>query len=327
MKTTGHTLPFITFSIVTFNEEHRIRRCLDGITSQQYPKDRIEILVMDGGSTDRTKEIAESYGATVYFNKDKLPEPGLAAAYEKAKGDYMVYMAADNVLFDPEWTMKMIQPVIDNPKDVVAVFSKVRNDPHDSIWNKYINEDQDPFSAFTFGNASHPDKFGRLYPLDYKGDGYVVYKYDHVDFPLIALAQCTMLKTGLKRKKESRFDDIMPLVDLIKEGKKIAYVTNTGLYHYSFSGFSNYVMKFRNRIYNSIRTNSYDTRDVYNPAWRKIRKYLFIPYSLTVVGPTIEGIYLAVRKRKWYMIIHPLASFVIGFLIIFNFCKIKLWKR
>ncbi|SRR6266568_296796 len=319
-------LPKITFSVVTLNEEKRIRRCLDAINAQQYPKEKIEIIVMDGGSNDRTVAVAEEYSTKIYFNKRKLAEPGLVEAYEKATGDYMVFMAADNIIFDKKWTKKIIQPFLDNPEGVFASFSRVTNDQKDNIWNKYMNEDVEPFSAFVFGNASHPDKFGKIYSIQKETPDYVIYNYTLKDFPLIALAQCTILKTKLRRKG-SHFDDILPLIEIINDGGKIAYVKNTGVYHYSINNFSNMCQKFKRRIYNSIMTNSFASREEYVSSTRKIKRYIFLIYGLTILFPLIDGIGMTLQKRKFYMLLHPIVCFIISFYILFNFLQISLWKK
>lgn len=320
-------LPIINYAIPVLNEEGRIANCLEAIKQQNYPELKKEIIVMDGGSTDQTVIIAKSYGACVYPNSSKLAEPGLAKAYKKAKGDYMVYMAADNILIDKNWTLKMIQPFLDNPKQILSSFSKVINDPNDNIWNKYFNEDQDPFSAFVFGNASHPDKYKRMYDVEIKRNNYTVYKYPIDKFPLIALAQGTMLKTGIPRDKDAEYDDILPLLLLVKSGGKIAYIKDTGLYHYSVKGFWHIVNKFKYRIYNSMKTNSYDVRARYMSPARKLRQYLFIPYSMTIFLPFIHGLYLAISKRKFYMLLHPILCFIIGYYIITTFIQVKLWGK
>jgi glycosyltransferase involved in cell wall biosynthesis len=147
-------LPKITFGIATLNEEKRIKICLETIVAQIYPKEKIEIIIVDGGSTDKTIEIAEKFKAKIYFNKKRLAEPGLAEAYRKATGDYMVFMAADNIVFDKYWTRKIIQPFLDDPQHTFVSFPRVVNAPNDNVWNKYLNEDTDPFSAFIFNNAS-----------------------------------------------------------------------------------------------------------------------------------------------------------------------------
>lgn len=321
------SLPKVTFAIVTLNEEARIARCLEAIAAQDYPKDKIELLLMDGGSSDRTVEIAKKYKVSFYFNEKKLAEPGLAKAYEKAKGDYMVFMAADNIVFDTQWTRKIVKPFIDDPKNVLASFSKAVNPFHDNVWNKYLNEDTDPFNAFVYQNASHPDKFSKRYKTIYENADYVIYDYVPANFPLIALAQCTVLKTGLKRKKESHFDDILPLIDIINDGGKIAFVKNTGIYHYSVRSFQDFAKKFKKRIYNSIKTNSYSSRESYISKERKFRRYLFLPYSFFIIFPLIDGITAAIRKHKFYLLLHPIVSFIIGFYIVSNYLKIKLLKQ
>ena len=47
--------------IPTLNEEKFIARCLDSVISQSYPFEDMDVMVVDGGSKDRTKEIVEEY--------------------------------------------------------------------------------------------------------------------------------------------------------------------------------------------------------------------------------------------------------------------------
>ena len=51
------TMPFVSVVIPIRNERTFIARTLDGILSQDYPIDRTEILVSDGMSDDRTRQI------------------------------------------------------------------------------------------------------------------------------------------------------------------------------------------------------------------------------------------------------------------------------
>jgi succinoglycan biosynthesis protein ExoA len=49
--------PLVSLLISMRNEEQHIARCLESILRQDYPADRLEVLVMDGRSTDRSREI------------------------------------------------------------------------------------------------------------------------------------------------------------------------------------------------------------------------------------------------------------------------------
>jgi glycosyltransferase involved in cell wall biosynthesis len=64
-------LPLVTVVITTRNEEKNIGLCLKSVQSQSWPK--VEVIVVDNGSEDRTKEIAYLYTNLVY---DKGPEIG-----------------------------------------------------------------------------------------------------------------------------------------------------------------------------------------------------------------------------------------------------------
>jgi succinoglycan biosynthesis protein ExoA len=56
-------LPHISVLIPTLNEERYIAKCLDSLLSGGYPKDRMEFVVADGGSMDKTREIVSAIGA------------------------------------------------------------------------------------------------------------------------------------------------------------------------------------------------------------------------------------------------------------------------
>ena len=55
-------MTFVSILIPARNEENFITGCLNSVVQNDYPSDKIEILVIDGMSTDRTREIVKEYG-------------------------------------------------------------------------------------------------------------------------------------------------------------------------------------------------------------------------------------------------------------------------
>jgi cellulose synthase/poly-beta-1,6-N-acetylglucosamine synthase-like glycosyltransferase len=55
--------PFVSVVIPILNEERHIRDCLESVIAQDYPADRIEVIVADGGSTDMTRDIVAAMAA------------------------------------------------------------------------------------------------------------------------------------------------------------------------------------------------------------------------------------------------------------------------
>ncbi len=58
---TSTDLPTVTVLVPVLNEAAYLPRCLDCIFQQDYPPDLIEVLVIDGGSTDGSREIVTLY--------------------------------------------------------------------------------------------------------------------------------------------------------------------------------------------------------------------------------------------------------------------------
>jgi cellulose synthase/poly-beta-1,6-N-acetylglucosamine synthase-like glycosyltransferase len=56
-----HILPSYSFIVPTKNEETVIRRCLDGILNIDYPREKVQIIVVDGQSTDNTLKICSEF--------------------------------------------------------------------------------------------------------------------------------------------------------------------------------------------------------------------------------------------------------------------------
>ena len=92
------TIPLVSVVISTKNEEKNIENCLNSIVFQTYPKENIEIIVVDNSSTDRTKEISQKYTDKV-FNKG--PERSTQRNFgmlEKSTGQYLMFLDADMIL-------------------------------------------------------------------------------------------------------------------------------------------------------------------------------------------------------------------------------------
>jgi succinoglycan biosynthesis protein ExoA len=92
----GPDLPFVTVIIPVRNEAGFIGRCLHAVAAQDYPGDRFETIVVDGGSTDSTEDevrvTAEGAGLTVFFapNPKRTAATGFNLGLTLAHGDVIV---------------------------------------------------------------------------------------------------------------------------------------------------------------------------------------------------------------------------------------------
>lgn len=90
---------FVSVTIVTYNSGRFIKRCLESVLDQKYP--RREIIVVDNNSTDGTLDILEQFAdrCRVIYNSENI---GFAAAHNQAiataKGDWILTLNPDVLL-------------------------------------------------------------------------------------------------------------------------------------------------------------------------------------------------------------------------------------
>ena len=58
--------PSVSVVVPSYNEEAGIERCLASLSDQTLPRSEYEVVVVDGGSTDRTRELAAPYADSVF---------------------------------------------------------------------------------------------------------------------------------------------------------------------------------------------------------------------------------------------------------------------
>jgi glycosyltransferase involved in cell wall biosynthesis len=92
--------PLLSIVLITYNEEANIGRTLKSVQSLGrggWPIEN-EIIVVDSGSTDRTVEIAKSFGAKVFIEEWKGYAAQKNSAIDKATGDWILSLDADEEL-------------------------------------------------------------------------------------------------------------------------------------------------------------------------------------------------------------------------------------
>ena len=82
-----------------YQEEKYISKCIDSMLSQDYPKDDLEIILVDGMSKDRTREIVAAYTAKYPFirmidNPERIAPCAMNRGIKEAKGDVIMRLDA-----------------------------------------------------------------------------------------------------------------------------------------------------------------------------------------------------------------------------------------
>src|SRR5712691_9636494 len=122
--------PVVSFVIPVRNDAARLRRCLESIARNDYPADRVEVIVVDNGSRDRSPDVARQGGARVLLIPDaavaKLRNRGAAAA----RAGILAFVDADHEI-DPHWIRHAVAALAG---DEVAAAGAPYVSPADGTW-------------------------------------------------------------------------------------------------------------------------------------------------------------------------------------------------
>jgi succinoglycan biosynthesis protein ExoA len=123
-------LPLVTIAMPAYNEEHYIEACIRSVQDQDYPADRIEILVADGRSTDRTREILAELSEIdprirMVDNPERLQAAGLNKLIREARGEIVVRMDV-HCEYAPSYVRKCVETMEKTGADNVGGAQRAR---------------------------------------------------------------------------------------------------------------------------------------------------------------------------------------------------------
>ena len=102
----------ISAVICTHNRAHYLRTAIQSLADQTLNKDRFEILVVDNGSTDATREVVTSeYSGVANLRYVYEPKLGHSQArntgWQNAAGEYIAFLD-DDAIASPEWLERIV---------------------------------------------------------------------------------------------------------------------------------------------------------------------------------------------------------------------------
>ena len=212
--------PFVTIILPCRNEEKFIGPCLDSIIANDYPKNNLEILVIDGMSDDKTRKILKDYSQKYNFikiidNPKKFIPLALNIGVKNAKGEFIVRMDAHSV-YNKNYISKCIKYLKEYEVDNVGGIWKIMPSEKTLI-NKAIVLASSSF--FGAGNAHYRTGYSKgLKFVDTVFGG--CYKKD------------VFKKIGLYNENLVRSEDMEFNLRLKKAGGKILLAPDIIAYYY-----------------------------------------------------------------------------------------------
>lgn len=318
----------ISIIMPTYNAEKTIEESLKSIREQNYDQALIEILVIDGGSTDRTREIAQKYGATILENEKKLPEPAKEIGLLHANGEYGVYMDSDEILIEKNTFQKRIDVFLADKtiKNVVSA-GLICNDMVNPI-ARYANYTGDPFSYFIYryNGYNRVENMSRTYKHE-KRQGYMLYKFDEDDSLPLFDAGISMFDLVEAKRLYENYDDKRNFASnlfniMMSESKCVAMIEGDVIYHLPQMTLKGYLAKLKWRVLNNIFSIKEGGVGFSGRAKRderiRRRQIWYVLYTITFLCPIYDSMRLAIKNRDSIFLGHWLLNLYVFIQICWN---------
>ncbi|MFC1674332.1 glycosyltransferase [Candidatus Omnitrophota bacterium] len=310
-----------SFIIPTYNASQHLECCLNSIRGQRYPQEKIEILIIDGGSLDDTLAIAKRFKCRIFDNPKRLAEYGVQIGMQQAEGEFLVVFACDNELVSIDWVEKVLS-VFDRDQGISAVWGRLASKAGDAGLNKYFQLIQsDPLNWFVNNNLN---KY-KAQAQDLHGD-YCVFEVAP-QRPLVWGANgLTYRKERIKRVwgQEGYLGDNDAFQCMIEQGdNKVAYFGIPFVYHHHVAKLSDWIKKWkRNFTYHLA-----DKQKTRNMNWLftndfKMKLFFWAFYSLLPIFSLSHSIYLYNKDKDIHWFYHPIVTWMqfttYAYLVIFT---------
>ena len=296
----------ISIVIPTYNSAKTLPACLESIREQDYPEDKIEIIIADAGSSDGTVEIARQFTDKIFPNPLKTGEAGKAVGVRHATGEVIALIDSDNILPERDWLTRMAAPFADPEiAGTEPLYYTYRKE--DGIITRYcaLMGMNDPLCLF-MGNYDRMNlitgKWTEM-PVDEEDMGdYLKVELNEKKLPTIGANGFLVRRELLdKCSLEDYLFDIDVVYELVVEGHNKFAKVKTGIIHIFSGTLSTFIRKQRRRIRDY---GYYEKMGVRKYPWSALSKkklLKFIVYTVTVfplLGQSVRG-WMQKRDGAW----------------------------
>jgi len=136
--------PFVSVVVGIRNEERYIEECIESLLRLDYPQDSYEIIIVDGMSTDKTRDIVKKYPVRLLLNERKNVAAARNLGVENSRGNFVAFTDGDCKV-DPLWLKTLVDEMKSAPEDVACVGGPNLIFDTDPVFGRVVGHAQETF--------------------------------------------------------------------------------------------------------------------------------------------------------------------------------------
>lgn len=324
--------PFFSIIIATYNSEHTLGYTLRSIREQTIEQDELEILVIDGGSTDTTRDIAKKYNVKICDNPKRLPEYAKAVGTAFATGYYIMRMDSDEEFSYPTQLEEKMCFLKKHPEIRVLLPNRCIRGRKNlcGISADYMNALGDPFSYFIYNTKVDKYETYRKNIISKEGK-YAIMQFEPDDvYPLADSATSVLSLDYMREEYPDSYDTIEFVCGaydrIIADTRLCGCIKGDDIKHNCSSSFKTYLSKLKFRVINNLfhkGESGFSSKEGFNRKLKR-RKTLFCFYALFFPLPVLDSVRLAVLyKNPTYLLHFVYLYYVIGQIVMLGIIKLR----
>jgi glycosyltransferase involved in cell wall biosynthesis len=308
----NQNLPKISFITPMKEKDFRVIKLLESIKKQDYPLDKIELIITDGGSNPEVLEECKKYSfVKIYPNLKQLAEGagmGKDQGIWKSSGEFIVIAESDIELIEEKWIRNMIKPLIED-KEIFASVPRLYVNPNDNLTNRYLSYvGVDPFAS----NRSIEGQLElnkKIFEVSKRAKDFFVLKLDK-ELPYCMGSNGFMFRRSLIKDVGDYAQDLEFIARLAKKGyERFAVVENARVWHKNVKGFRDFMRKRLKWTKNYSLVYVKEKKDF---RWIESKpKFFAYAFKNMIIVPNIP---ISIRKAVYYKdfawLLHPLFMFI-----------------
>lgn len=304
--------PFFSIIIATYNSDRTLEYTLRSIDEQEIDKNDLEIIIVDGGSTDDTLVIAKKYNVKVLNNPKRLPEYAKAIGVRHANGYYVIRMDSDEEFSFETQLQEKKNFLIKHPEVKMLLANRYASGRKEicGISAEYMNIFGDPFSYFIYKEKY--DKFDTYKKnIITQEDNWAVMRFEKNDiFPLADSATSILSLDYMRENYPHEYDSIEFTCGaydrIIADTGLCGCIKGDNIRHNCSSSFKTYLSKLKFRVINNLfhkEESGFSAREGMSKTLSR-RKLLFGLYAVIFPLPILDSIMLSIKYKNVTFLLH-----------------------
>jgi len=221
--------PKVSIIIPCRNEEKFIEKCIDSVNKQDYPKGNLEILVIDGASSDKTVKILQDLSKKnpclkIFVNRQKFTPISMNIGVKNANGEIIARMDA-HATYNHDYISKCVSATIKHGADNAGGYTTILPEKNTIIGR-----------AIALSLSNRVGSAGAVYKTERKG------KVKEVDTVFCGCFNKTIFdRIGYYNEKLKRTQDLELNIRIKKAGGKIVFDPSIKSYYYARGSLSEFI--------------------------------------------------------------------------------------